>query len=87
MVDRDIGEIFFYFMLIKYIRPYCRVVVSNAITEEECEHGRLEGWQRWESLMMGITNLTYHACQSVTWAKEISMGNKRKMKNNFGQEL
>ena len=44
VVDRDIGEIFLYFMLIKYIRPYCRVVVSNAITEEECEYGRLEGW-------------------------------------------
>ena len=33
--------------------------------------------------MMGITDYPYHACQAVTWAKRISLGDMRYSDDTF----
>ena len=33
--------------------------------------------------MMGLTELPYHACQAVTWAKCIDMGYRLESNNDF----
>ena len=37
----------------------------------------------WERKMMGPTESPYHACQAVTWAKSISMGDRLESNNHF----
>ena len=37
----------------------------------------------WYCKMTGIIDLTCHACQKVTWAKSISMGDRLGSNNNF----
>ena len=74
---------FLNFMLSKEVRHYCGVDISNAITEEEWENGRIGGWEIWERKMTVLTDFPYHACQAVTWANEMAMEDKRDMKNPF----
>ena len=65
MADLDIGEMFLNFMLSKEVRLFCGVVAMNVRKKEEWEKDRPGGWERWESKIMGLTYLTYDACQSV----------------------
>ena len=44
---------------------------------------RSGGWERWERNMMGITDLTYHEYQAVTWDKCIPMGDQIDWNNSF----
>ena len=33
--------------------------------------------------MMGLTDLPYHACQALTWANHIAMGDQLDSNNHF----
>ena len=33
---------------------------------------------------MGLTYSPYHACQVVTWAKSVALGDKQSLNNPFG---
>ena len=77
MADRDIGEMFLKFMLSEEVRPFCTVDVSNVRNGEDWERVYLGGWEIWERNMMGLTDSPYHACQTVTWARKIALGNRR----------
>ena len=33
--------------------------------------------------MMGLTNFPYQACQAVTWAKDMALGNRQDQENPF----
>lgn len=35
--------------------------------------------------MMGLTDWPYHACQAVTWAKIVALGDIRNLKNTLGR--
>ena len=52
-------------------------------TEEEWENHRIGGLERWERNIMGLTDSPYHACQAVTWAKGIVMGDSIDSNNTF----
>ena len=51
--------------------------------EEEWVNHRSGGWEMWELKMMGLTDLPYHACQAVTWANCIAMGDRLHSNNTF----
>ena len=36
--------------------------------------------------MMGLTDSIYHACQAVTWANIVTLGDRQNIKNHFGWE-
>ena len=65
------------------MRTFCGVYVSNMRTDEDWEIGPLGGWEIWEIKMMGLTDSPYNACQDVTWAKKIALGNWRVTSNLF----
>ena len=86
MANRDIGKIFLNFMLSKEVRPYLGADIRNGRKEEVWERSILRRWQRCERKLIVLNNLSCHACQVVTWAKELALRNIRYKKDPFQWE-
>ena len=67
--------------------PFCGVDMTNIRTEEERYNYRPDGWEIWESKMMGLTDFPYHECQAVTWANGIALGDRHNPNNPFGWDI
>ena len=52
-------------------------------TEEDWQRNRLGGWEMWERNTMGLMDSPYHAYQAVTYAKSISLGDRRDSDDPF----
>ena len=86
ILERDTGEMFLNLILSEEVRYFYGVDVTNVRTEEGWDRDRSGGWERWESKMMGLADLHYHAYQAVTWDKRIAMGYLLELKNPFAWE-
>ena len=68
---------FLNFVSSKWFNIYQGVHIFKVQTEEDLEGGIIEGWERLERNIMGLTDFTYQACQAVTQAKEMALGNRQ----------
>ena len=63
------------------------VDITNSRTEEEWDKDRPNGWEVWESKIIGLANYPYHTCQAMNWSKGGSLRNRNYPNNPYVWEI
>ena len=70
MVDIDVGEMFYNFLLSSVLAKYCRVDLGSYLGHKKDRKGK-PIYILWVCLMMGLVLSPYTAIQGLLWASDV----------------
>lgn len=85
MSDRDIGEMFLIFILVKEVRPYYGVDITHTRSEYHMEwEGNMGSkWDIRERKIMGLMVSPYHPWQTVLISRGVALGDRKRKYDPF----